>query len=108
MDTHTKLGSKGTEHARNASTDVHIAYETTGGSKKQTNIITVENEQTDSTNANDDNVSNRHHEERGVVCSSPEDIAKIEAFHDIISGLAAHFTTILFSENEQEVMSSTQ
>lgn len=108
MDTRTTLGSKETEHAQNASTDVHITYESTGGSKEQVNVVTAdrtEKQQTDSTNSNDDN---HYHGERGVVCSSPEDIAKIEAFHNSISGLAAHFTTILFSENEKEVMSSTQ
>ena len=45
--------------------------------------------------------------EKGL-CTSPEDIAKIEAFHNSISELATHFTTILFSENGEEVISSSQ
>ena len=45
--------------------------------------------------------------EKGV-CASPEDIAKIEAFHNSISELATHFTTILFSESGEEVISSSQ
>lgn len=45
--------------------------------------------------------------ERGSVCTSPEDLVKIEAFHSSISELAGHFTTILFSESGEEVISSS-
>ncbi len=45
--------------------------------------------------------------ERGSICTSPEDLIKIEAFHNSISELAGHFTTILFSESGEEVVSSS-
>lgn len=44
----------------------------------------------------------------GLVCTSPKDLAKIEAFHTSISQLASHFTTILFSDHGEEVLSSSQ
>lgn len=43
-----------------------------------------------------------------MLCASPENFAKIEAFHNSISELASHFTTILFSERGDEVLSSSK
>ncbi len=66
------------------------------------------NEHTQNVEVEINNREMKKTDDNRVLCTSPEDLAKIEAFHNSISELAGHFTTILFSESGDKVLSSSK
>lgn len=117
QESHDKSRDKSNADGEHDTTTFEVEVEITGVDEDvgHSNINNARRDNIGTINANEQLLNGGHGQNGTIVktrekeeeerVGSPQDVAKIEAFHD---NLAYHFSTILLSENATEVVSSAQ